>query len=146
MDGDASESGAGRQLLSQIIAEYLDALKAGLSPDRQELLDRHPDLAEDLRSFFADHDRVQELAELREGEALSAAGPELEAPTIPPGEAIGGAATIADTIHMLEAAGFENIKVSPKDESRALIKEWVPGSSAGDFVVSAIIEAKKPGA
>jgi len=59
---------------------------------------------------------------------------------------VGGAATIDDTVDMLKEAGFENIKITPKDESRKLISEWAPGESKniGDYVVSAYIEAVKP--
>jgi ubiquinone/menaquinone biosynthesis C-methylase UbiE len=59
---------------------------------------------------------------------------------------VGGAATIADTREMLAQAGFENIKTTAKDESRKLISEWTAGDSknAGDYVVSAYIEATKP--
>ena len=59
---------------------------------------------------------------------------------------VGGAATIDDTRDMLAQVGFENIKITPKDESRKLISEWAPGESknAGDYVVSAYIEAVKP--
>jgi ubiquinone/menaquinone biosynthesis C-methylase UbiE len=59
---------------------------------------------------------------------------------------VGGAATIDDTRDMLAQVGFENIKVTPKDESRKLISEWTGGDkkNAGDYVVSAYIEATKP--
>jgi len=59
---------------------------------------------------------------------------------------IGGAATIDDTTRMLQEAGFEDISIKPKDESRELISQWVPGekTNAGDYVVSAYIEAAKP--
>jgi len=59
---------------------------------------------------------------------------------------VGGAATIDDTVKMLAEAGFEDIEVIPKAESRKLISEWVPGQSknAGDYVVSANIKAVKP--
>ena len=59
---------------------------------------------------------------------------------------VGGAATIDDTRDMLAQAGFGNIKITPKDESRKLISEWTAGDSknAGDYVVSAYIEATKP--
>lgn len=57
---------------------------------------------------------------------------------------VGGAATIDETKTMLEKAGFQNIKITSKDESREFIDEWVPGSNAGDYVVSAYIEAVKP--
>jgi SAM-dependent methyltransferase len=59
---------------------------------------------------------------------------------------VGGAATIDDTKEMLEEAGFVEIKVKPKDKSRELIRAWDPSKSdnAGDYVVSAYIEAVKP--
>ena len=59
---------------------------------------------------------------------------------------VGGAATIEDTVKMLENVGFQDIKVKPKDESRKLISEWAPGENndAGEYVVSAYIEAIKP--
>jgi len=60
---------------------------------------------------------------------------------------VGGASTFDETNDMLVKAGFENIKITPKDESRKLISEWTAGDSknAGDYVVSAYIEAVKPG-
>jgi SAM-dependent methyltransferase len=59
---------------------------------------------------------------------------------------VGGAATLDDTRAMLTQVGFENIKITPKDESRKIISQWTPGENknAGDYVVSAYIEAIKP--
>lgn len=57
---------------------------------------------------------------------------------------VAGAATIEATEAMLRQAGFHKIRIQPKDESRTLINEWVPGNNAGDYVVSATIEAIKP--
>jgi len=59
---------------------------------------------------------------------------------------IGGAATIDDTVEMLKQAGFQDIKITPKDESRTLISEWTQGKAknAADYIVSAYIEARKP--
>jgi SAM-dependent methyltransferase len=59
---------------------------------------------------------------------------------------VGGAATMDDTVKMLTKAGFQDIEIIPKEESRKLISEWVPGKSknAGDYVVSADIKAVKP--
>jgi arsenite methyltransferase len=57
---------------------------------------------------------------------------------------VGGAATIDETENMLKQCGFQKIKITRRDESRALINEWAPGSDAGDYIVSAYIEAVKP--
>jgi len=57
---------------------------------------------------------------------------------------VGGAAMIDDIEKMLREAGFQDIKIKPKDESREIIRDWVPGKNAGDYVVSAYIEAVKP--
>jgi hypothetical protein len=59
---------------------------------------------------------------------------------------VGGAATIDDTVKLLEEVGFQDIKIKPNDESRELIRQWDPSKSenAVDYVVSAYIEAIKP--
>ena len=44
--------------LEAAIAEFLQAAEAGQSPDRDALARRYPDLAEELHSFFADHDQM----------------------------------------------------------------------------------------
>jgi len=51
------------QKLNEIVAGYLTALQAGHVPNRAELLAQHPELAADLRAFFADHDQVQQIAD-----------------------------------------------------------------------------------
>jgi hypothetical protein len=48
--------------VDEVILAYLEAVDAGRPPDRADVLARHPDLAGELRSFFADHDRVHRLA------------------------------------------------------------------------------------
>jgi len=56
---------------------------------------------------------------------------------------ITGASSIPELESMLKRAGFENIRIRPKDESRAFIRDWAPGSKIEDYVVSATIEAIK---
>jgi arsenite methyltransferase len=55
-----------------------------------------------------------------------------------------GASLIADLERTLTEAGFSQIQMKPKDESRSFIREWVPGGNIEDYVVSATIEARKP--
>ena len=55
-----------------------------------------------------------------------------------------GASLISDLQAMLADAGFEGIRIAPKDESKAFIEQWAPGRSITDYVVSATIEAIKP--
>jgi hypothetical protein len=45
---------------------------------------------------------------------------------------------------MLRRAGFKNIRIRPKDQSRTFIRDWLPGSRVEDYVVSASIEAVRP--
>lgn len=55
-----------------------------------------------------------------------------------------GASAVSEIERMLEARGFIGIQVTPRDESRSFIREWAPGSTIADHVVSASIEAVKP--
>jgi SAM-dependent methyltransferase len=49
-----------------------------------------------------------------------------------------------DHIHkMLKDAGFVNIKLTPKDNSREILKTWIPDKKIEDYVESYIIEGSK---
>src|SRR2546429_2808368 len=55
-----------------------------------------------------------------------------------------GASEIDELEKMLGSAGFDRIKVAPKDTSRSFIREWLPGKGIEEYLVSATIEATKP--
>jgi eukaryotic-like serine/threonine-protein kinase len=50
------------QRLERVLADYLYSVEAGAPLDRRDLVTRHPDLADDLRSFFGNRDAVERLA------------------------------------------------------------------------------------
>ena len=58
---------------------------------------------------------------------------------------ITGTIPVDEVRRILAKSGFEDIRVQPKDESREFISSWVPGKRVEDYVVSATIEAIKPG-
>jgi len=55
-----------------------------------------------------------------------------------------GASLIDELETIMHETGFEQIRIVPKDESRAFIRDWAPGRGVEDYVVSAYIEAVKP--
>jgi WD40 repeat protein/tRNA A-37 threonylcarbamoyl transferase component Bud32 len=56
--------------LEQVLADYLRAVEAGRPLDHQELLLQHPDLADDLRSYFANREAMERLIEPLKGSAF----------------------------------------------------------------------------
>ncbi len=52
---------------------------------------------------------------------------------------------IGDLERMTAEAGFCDVRITPKDESHDFIKDWAPGRGMEDYVLSATIEAVKPG-
>ena len=57
---------------------------------------------------------------------------------------MGNASLIEDLEDMMRAAGFEAVRIQPRDESREFIRDWAPDHPVTDYVVSASIEAVKP--
>jgi arsenite methyltransferase len=55
-----------------------------------------------------------------------------------------GAAAPSQIETWLAAAGFTDIRVMVKPESRELIQSWAPGRGIENYVASAIIEGRKP--
>ncbi|MCG2769368.1 MAG: arsenite methyltransferase [Anaerolineae bacterium] len=60
------------------------------------------------------------------------------------GGCVSGAQEIGKLEQTLIALGFQEVRITPKAESREFIREWVPGKSIEEYVVSATIEAMKP--
>jgi SAM-dependent methyltransferase len=58
---------------------------------------------------------------------------------------MGNASLIEELEAMIREAGFEQVRIAPKDESRDFIRDWAPGRGVEEYVVSATIEAVKPG-
>ena len=57
---------------------------------------------------------------------------------------VSGAAGVTELRRILSEAGFEKIRIQPQDESRDVVREWVPGGRIEDYVFAATIEAVKP--
>jgi SAM-dependent methyltransferase len=57
---------------------------------------------------------------------------------------VAGAAPALEIEAWLQAAGFRDVHVAVKPESRDLVASWAPGRGIENYVASAIIEARKP--
>jgi SAM-dependent methyltransferase len=56
---------------------------------------------------------------------------------------VAGALQVGELESILKDAGFKEIRIQPKDESREFINKWTPGIPIEDYVLSAAIEAVK---
>ncbi len=56
---------------------------------------------------------------------------------------IGGAEYVDNIKSMLKEAGFRNIQMTPKNNSREIIQSWTVDTNIADYVASFIIEATK---
>ena len=62
-DSHVSQSIDDRQArLERVLADYLHSVEKGQPLDRSALIAAHPDLADDLQSFFRNHDSIGRLA------------------------------------------------------------------------------------
>jgi len=59
---------------------------------------------------------------------------------------ISGAEEVGVVERLLHEAGFEQVVVAPKEESKIFMADWAPGAPITDYVVSASIEGRKPAA
>jgi len=59
---------------------------------------------------------------------------------------VAGAARVETLRGLLQAAGFADVRIEVREESRAFIREWMPELGAEQYVASATLQATKPGA
>jgi arsenite methyltransferase len=57
---------------------------------------------------------------------------------------IAGAVTADELRGLMKEAGFIEIQIRPKGESKHIVDGWAPGRHIGDYIVSAEIKALKP--
>jgi SAM-dependent methyltransferase len=57
---------------------------------------------------------------------------------------ISGASTVDEVEAMLRAAGFVDIDIRAKEDSREFIRTWEPGTRLEDYVLSASMTARRP--
>lgn len=71
MSREREDSDSREQRLHEILHSYLQAVDGGQAPDQEEFVRQHPELAEELRAFFADQKKLDELAQGMRLEAAS---------------------------------------------------------------------------
>jgi len=104
-----------------------------LSPDKSQVFrDAFRVLRPGGRLAISDVVATAELPEAMRNDAGLVAG------------CMGNASLIEELEGMMRDAGFEQIRIRPKDESKEFIKDWAPGRNVTDYVVSATIEAVRP--
>ncbi len=59
---------------------------------------------------------------------------------------VSGAADAHVVEQLLREAGFEEVLVAAKEDSKTFMADWAPGAPITDYVVSATIEGRKPAA
>jgi ubiquinone/menaquinone biosynthesis C-methylase UbiE len=57
---------------------------------------------------------------------------------------VAGAVQVEELQRHLQSAGFTDIRIRVKPQSREFIREWMPGSGAEAYITSATIEASRP--
>jgi hypothetical protein len=57
---------------------------------------------------------------------------------------VAGAATVNQIEAWLGEAGFEDVRITVKPESRELIESWTSGRGVENYVIATAITARKP--
>ena len=84
MTHDPNPSTERQQRLNEVLAAYLEAVERGKQPDRHEWLTRYPELAAELTEFFANQERIANLAAPLKAAVPAEIPLTKEDPTLPP--------------------------------------------------------------
>ena len=104
-----------------------------LSPDKAQVFrDAYRALKPGGRLAISDVVATVELPETMRNDAALIAG------------CMGNASLIEELESFMLGAGFTDVRIEPKDDSREFIRDWAPEHNVTDYVVSANIEAIKP--
>ncbi len=123
------------ELLDAVLGRYFERVEAGESPDPQSVIDQHPELADELRSFFADLERVDRASEpLRPASgagstdhAALAAGSTRPKPVLPRAGAA-GESRAADASEALKQFGdYERLEEIWRGGMGAVYRAWQRG-------------------
>lgn len=57
---------------------------------------------------------------------------------------IGGAVHYKELGRLIKKAGFEDVRLRAKKDSKDIVKDWAPGINPEDYIASFYIQAKKP--
>ena len=63
MSAETHDSPSRNQRVDEVIAAYLEAVDSGSTPDPNEIIAEHPDIGDELASYFADCDQFEGLVE-----------------------------------------------------------------------------------
>src|SRR5580704_9259705 len=85
MTHDPNTSTERDRRLQEVLAVYLEAVEAGHQPKQEEWIARYPDLAAELTEFFANQERIANLAAPLKAAAPAEIPLTREDPTLPPG-------------------------------------------------------------
>nr|WP_233341094.1 arsenite methyltransferase [Haloprofundus sp. MHR1] len=120
-------------IADEVVDVVISNCVVNLSPDKQQVFDEaYRVLQPGGRLAISDVVLTAELPDGVRGDPESVAS------------CVAGASPVSELEQILSAAGFEQIQIESKEESKEFISEWDDDHDVSDYVVSATIEAIKP--
>src|SRR5690348_3039132 len=102
MANDLDDLADPERRLCEVLAAYFEAARAGQAPEREALLDRYPDLADQLVAFLDEQDRLLRMTEPLRTIVEEAACLDTEPRSLSPN---GDATALPDTIAPIRVFG-----------------------------------------